>query len=206
MRGLRTILGVSVLSISACAHAGGNAPAPEQKPVLPPPVNDARSLPPQDAKALADFNERVTQYAQLHQKLEGTLPALPKEASPEAIDTHQRALEKLIRSARRGARPSDVITQDTRRLFRRVLARVLSGPDGRNIKATILDENPGRIQLSVNSRYPDSVPFSTVPPQVLSALPTLPQELEYRFVGERLILLDVHAHIVVDFMDDVFPR
>jgi len=50
------------------------------------------------------------------------------------------------------------------------------------------------------------VPLSTVPPQVLSSLPKLPEDLEYRFIGERLILLDVHAHIIADFMENAFPR
>jgi hypothetical protein len=72
--------------------------------------------------------------------------------------------------------------------------------------ATILDDNPGPIQLMVNGRYPDEVPLSTVPPQVLSSLPKLPEELEYRFVGERLVLLDVHAHTIADYMDNAFPR
>jgi hypothetical protein len=45
-----------------------------------------------------------------------------------------------------------------------------------------------------------------VPPQVLLVLPRLPEPLEYRFVGERLILMDVHALTVADFMDNAVPR
>jgi hypothetical protein len=44
-----------------------------------------------------------------------------------------------------------------------------------------------------------------MPPEVLQALPTLPEELEYRFVSEHLILLDPHAHIVADFIVDALP-
>ena len=69
-----------------------------------------------------------------------------------------------------------------------------------------MDENPGRLRLRVNGRYPDAVPLSTVPPQVLQGLPKLPEELEYRFIGDRLILIDIHAHIIVDLIDDAFPR
>jgi hypothetical protein len=29
--------------------------------------------------------------------------------------------------------------------------------------------------------------------------------MEYRFIGKRLVLLDTHAHIVVDFTGDVLP-
>jgi hypothetical protein len=32
------------------------------------------------------------------------------------------------------------------------------------------------------------------------ALPTLPQGLEFRFVGRNLILLDTEANLIVDFI------
>lgn len=176
--------------------ANGKGPALQQPP--------AASSATTDAQAIAEFNDRVKKYSELHKRLEGTLPRLPKEAEPAAIDAHQRNLEKLLKAERRDARQGDVLTPATRRYFREVLSRVLGGKDGRDLKATILDENPGKIALVVNSRYPDDVPLSTVPPQVLAALPKLPEELEYRFIGNRLILLDVHAHTIVDYMDNAF--
>jgi hypothetical protein len=69
-----------------------------------------------------------------------------------------------------------------------------------------MDENPVDIKVTVNGRYPDTVPVSTVPPQVLQTLPRLSEDMEYRFVGNRLVLFDVHAHIIADFIDDVFPK
>ena len=45
-----------------------------------------------------------------------------------------------------------------------------------------------------------------MPPDVLKALPPLPESLEYRFVGDSLILLDPHAHIIVDFLPNALPR
>jgi hypothetical protein len=55
-------------------------------------------------------------------------------------------------------------------------------------------------------RYPENVPVTTVPPQILQILPRLPAELEYRFLGDRLILFDRHAHLIPDFMNDAVPR
>ena len=72
-----------------------------------------------------------------------------------------------------------------------------------------MDENPvtpGALKLTVNSRYPDSVPLTTVPPQLLQTMPKLTEDLEYRFIGDWLILLDVHAHVIADFIEDVLPR
>lgn len=69
-----------------------------------------------------------------------------------------------------------------------------------------MDENPAGIVLKVNGRYPDTVPISTVPPQVLQTLPKLREGMEYRFIGDALILLDTHAHVVADFIDDALPE
>ncbi len=40
-----------------------------------------------------------------------------------------------------------------------------------------------------------------MPPQILLVLPRLPEQLEYRFIGERLVLLDVHSITIVDYLD-----
>jgi hypothetical protein len=158
-----------------------------------------------DAKTMAEFEKRVQDYVALHRKLEATLTDLPTEATPQQIDDHQRALGKLIQEARKNAKPGDLFTPDMRRVVRRLLARVFRGPGGRQVKRSILDEYTGPARFQVNSRYPDTVPLSTVPPQVLQNLPTLPEDLEYRFVGDRLILLDSHAHIIADYVEKVFP-
>jgi hypothetical protein len=37
---------------------------------------------------------------------------------------------------------------------------------------------------------------------MLAALPGLPEELEYRFVGADLVLIDVPADLVVDILEN----
>jgi hypothetical protein len=81
---------------------------------------------------------------------------------------------------------------------------VLAGPDGPKIRASLMDENPMGVKIAVNDRYPDTVPMATMPPDVLAALPKLPDDIQYRFVGNRLILFDVQSHLIVDFVDNTF--
>jgi hypothetical protein len=159
-----------------------------------------------DAKALVEFMEKVKDYVALHEKLEGTLTNVPKQASSQQLDDSQRALARLMQQARPGAKQGDLFIKEVRSILRRQLARVFEGPDGKDLKEAVMEENAGPIKLRVNGRYPDNVPLSTVPSQVLEALPKLPAELEYRFVGRRLILFDEHAHLVADVMDDAIPR
>jgi hypothetical protein len=201
MKVLVAVLAASMASVSACAHTDK---APDPTAVQPAP-NEARPQSEADARALAEFNQGVSAYEELHEKLEATLPALPTETTPETVDKHQRALEQLMLQARKDAKQGDLLTPATQKVFRQVLARIFRGREGRELKGTILDDNPGNVGLTVNARYPDEIPLSTVPPQVLAALPKLPEALEYRFIGDRLILLDVHAHTIADYMDKVFP-
>jgi hypothetical protein len=158
-----------------------------------------------NAATLKEFVKRVDDYVALHKKLEGQLPDLAKQTTPQAIDKHQRALAELIQAQRKSAKPGDIFTPAMQRLVRNLLRPVFRGKDGQQIKSEILDnEYKGSVKLAVNGRYPDDIPISTVPPQVLAQLPKLPEELEYRFIQTNLILFDPHAHIIVDFVERAF--
>jgi hypothetical protein len=158
-----------------------------------------------NAATIKEFVKRVDGYVALHKKLEATLAALPKEATPQQIDVHERALGKLMQEARKDAKPGDILFPAMQRLVRTLLRPIFRGKDGLQIKNEIVDnEYKGNVRLVVNGRYPDEVPVSTMPPQVLMALPKLPEELEYRFIQHALILFDPHAHIIADFMERAF--
>jgi hypothetical protein len=166
-------------------------------------------LTPADAQALATMNDRLRQYLDLRAKIERSQPKLPKEATPQQIDKNQRAMEKLVREARATAKPGDIFTPEARPVIKRLLASVFGGPDAKQLKASIMHENqaaPSAVKLAVNGRYPDDVPLATVPPKVLQTLPKLTEDLEYRFIGDSLILLDVRAHVIADFIEDIMPK
>jgi hypothetical protein len=192
---------------ASCSRSASPPPVDQTKAAVPgsaantpaPPVNE-------DAKALAGFLDRVNQYATVHQKLENSLPKLSKESTPQQIDGHQRALAKLIQEARSTAKPGDIFTPESQAVIKKLIAKIFGGPDGAAIKASVMDENPGVPNLKVNDRYPDEVPVSTIPPQLLENLPKLPEEMEFRFVGNDLILMDTHAHIVADIIPDAFAQ
>ena len=174
-------------------RGGVQQPAPKPQPAA---VQD---------KVIADYMERVKTYVALHKKIEDALPKLGKEASPKQVDDNQRAFAALIQKARATAQRGDIFTPEMSAYAKRVLARVFGGAEGKQLRASIMDENVKPMTLKVNQRYPDEIPLTTMPPEVLQALPTLPEELEYRFVGENLILLDPHAHIIADFIVDALP-
>lgn len=162
-----------------------------------------------ETKAKAEFMKRVEAYAALHRKIEGALPKLSTEATPDEIDKSQRAFLAQMAAARQNARVGDIFVPEMQVVARRLMERLFTNPQARRqLRDSVMDENPppAQIKLAVNARYPDDVPLSTMPPDILKELPTLPEELEYRFVGETLILLDPHPHIVVDYVTRALPR
>jgi len=60
--------------------------------------------------------------------------------------------------------------------------------------------------VGVNKAYPDTLPYTTVPPTLLQKFPKLPDEVAYRIVGRDLVLVDVKANLVVDLISEVFPK
>jgi len=76
----------------------------------------------------------------------------------------------------------------------------LKGRRGAKTNAAIKDEQPSAIRLKVNARYPEAEPLPTVPPNLLASLPNLPEGLEYRVVHDNLILRDMPANLIVDFI------
>lgn len=159
-----------------------------------------------DAALSVEFLKGVQAYVELHRKLEATLPPRPEHATPAEIQAHENALAKLIVQARSRAKQGDLLPQKVRAYLRRQIGAVLRGPDGAVIRQSVMEDNPGRVQLKVNARYPDGLPITTMPAPILGALPKLPEHVEYRFMGERLILLDIHAQLVMDYMTDALPQ
>jgi len=170
-------------------------------------VSPKKSENPSDENAaiIKDFVKRVDDYVALHKKLEATLPALPKQTDPAVIDQHERALAKLIQDGRQDAKQGDLFAPPMQRLVRKLLVPVFSGRNGAHVRDEIMDnESKAAVTLTPNARYPDIIPVSTVPPQVLQHLPKLPEEMEYRFVRQNLILFDPHAHIIPDWVPQAF--
>lgn len=160
----------------------------------------------QNANALADFRTRVNAYDALQRKVQAALPKLSTEATPEEIDRYQRSLVTGIAAARGNAKQGDIFTQPVRRVVRGLIAQTFARGDRATLRESILEDNPGRVKLTVNGPYPDEVPLSNMPADLLMILPPLPTVLEYRFVGDSLILLDSAARLIVDVMPQALPR
>ena len=195
----------SALMIAACSSESAQANrAPESAAQSAAPKAAQSSAPKTnpDAEILVDFKKRIDEYMALHNKLEKESPPLKETKDPAKIKASQDVLAMKIREARKGARQGDIFTPEIRQLFRRLMYPEVKGPEGRETKAAITEESHElkSVPLKVNAEYPDNAPLMTVPPNILAALPKLPEDLEYRFVSRNMILLDTHANVIVDFV------
>ena len=143
---------------------------------------------------VADFSARVGGYYELRTRLEKGLPPLTVTDYPAEIERAQRALAKRIRLARDGAKQGEIFTPAISEEFKKALLLTVTV----ETREAIMDDNPGELSHDINDTYPDGEPFSTVPGNILEALPRLPDDIQYRFLGRQLILLDIRANVILD--------
>lgn len=154
------------------------------------------------AAAVADFNTRITAYLDLQKKLTAGLPAMKRTDDPAEIALRETALGDAIRAGRAGVRPGAILTPDIAKVFRRLIKSDYRERTPREQKL-MRDQIP-HFRPKVNQSYPSTWPLATFPATLLAVLPRLPDGLEYRLLSDALILRDVKANIIVDFILDVF--
>lgn len=168
-----------------------------------------------DAQALDLMEDAVEDYVKkVHKPAEKQVGVLPDKATAAQIDAHRRALAEAIRAMRPQARQGDLIPLGAQPVVKRVIAAELAGRAGAPARKEILAGNPPldpdhddrmNVKLLVNADYPAAAALSTVPPSVVLTLPQLRKEVEYRFVNRDLVLLDVQANVILDFLRSAAP-
>jgi len=145
---------------------------------------------------VADFSNRVDRYAELRRAAEVGVPPLAVTDHWDEITRSEVALAARISRARGRARQGEIFTPLISAEFRNALRPIVDD----KTRAVIMDDNPGSFTHHIDVRYPKTRSYSTVPANVLALLPRLPADIEYRFLGPHLILLDVRANVIIDRM------
>ena len=159
-----------------------------------------------DKALVSEFRRRVDDYMKLHEKLQkqGTLQKERVDVGENLVS--ENALAMRIRFARPDARPGDLFTPPIAMALRRALDPQLRGLAALRTRESIREDAPEVFVLVVNGDYPAGASRSTMPGNVLKILPLLPTGLEYRIVDTHLVLMDVDANIVVDYVLDVMCK
>jgi hypothetical protein len=161
-----------------------------------------------DEVAIARFTKVVNKYVELHRLVENPMSPRTMSSDPEQIARASDRLAAAIREARPTAGPGRLFTPQVADFFRRRIATAV-----RDVECDVanwLDEMeeaslPGVSSPVANGSFPWG--FGDVAwPSVLWRLPLLPEELEYRFAGRDIVILDVHANLVVDVLENAAPQ
>ena len=158
-----------------------------------------------DRTIASAFEGRVKEYSSLREKLESQLPKLPKKATPEQIEQHKAALLRAAQSARAGAKHGDVFTPDATVLIRSIIKSDFQGRERRELRETVFEAETKGVPIRVNAAYPESKELTEMPPSLLLALPQLPKQVRYRFVGTNLLLVDRENNLIIDYMPRALP-
>jgi hypothetical protein len=171
--------------------------------VLPPGAAgaDVRQMPFEEV-AVQRFHRAVNEYVSLHRRLGRSLPPLQVTSAPQQICQAVEARAAAIRAARPGARVGDIFEPELGELLRVRIQKVVweHGDLVTDVLADVDEEAPVDAAWPVvNGRFPWAR-GAMMPPDILSVLPPLPEELQYRLIRRDLILVDLHADLVVDIL------
>ena len=158
-----------------------------------------------DRAVLADFAGRLQTYVELKAAAAQTVLPIVSLTDVAEIQRRTEALATVIRSARGNARQGDLFTADVQPLIRRAIHAGCEGEYAALvllIREELTDPPPAP---AIHGRWPAAVPVPTMLPGLLAALPPLPANLQYRFMGTALVLIDIDANLILDFVPDAIP-
>lgn len=164
-----------------------------------------RSANPTDTM-FADFAKRLDSYITLRERLTDSIGDLDPTKSQEEIASRAVALGNAIIAARPQAKQGDIFSPE----FSAFVAALIKQEYSRRPVPVIETREDQQEELpnfepQVNQLYPTTYPLATFPPALLPLLPPLPEEVEYRIVRDNLVLRDIEANVILDYMPRAVP-
>jgi hypothetical protein len=157
------------------------------------------------AAALHDFSKRLDAYLALRADLGKKLQPMAPTTSASDLQARQQALAAALRNARTGAKQGDLVPSVVQQQIRETVKADFRRRQPATQRAA-LEEVPTGPMPGINRTYPEREALPTVPPLLLANLPQLPDNLQYRFFGHHMVILDGDVEIVVDYIPNVLPR
>ena len=164
---------------------------------------------PAESPAVRAFTAATRDYADIHRRLEAQIGSIDINMPIESINRKIQQLASAIRAERPDAQRGDLFTPALAPELRAAINEALlaHGFTAEDVRAAGRVEgiNYDAVALRINGTFP-WVLGVTMFPCVINALPPLPPELQYRIVGNDLVLVDVHASLVVDVLPNALAE
>ena len=179
-------------------------------PTLPPTTVPAQPDPTFEPfkKALQTYVDQTQPFrkaaAQEAEKVPGKATA--DTGAEQSVRARQSSLADALRTKLRpNAKQGDLVAPDMAAAIMGEIQKAFNTPK----RDLILDELAEQNGTPANAPTPtvnQQLDAPRVPPRLMEALPPLPKQLEYDFVGRTLVVRDVDADVVVDFVPNALPQ
>ena len=156
------------------------------------------------AAAQAAFQQRLNGYLKLREDLAQKLKPLSPTPNASELTSRQESLAAGLRTARKAAKQGDIFFPAIAEQITKIVQDDFHRRKPEAVKAT-LAEVPNVPRPIINRMYPENAALPTIPPLLLKSLPLLPDNLQYRFYGLHVVLLDGDTQIIVDYIPNVLP-
>src|SRR5947208_8614453 len=191
------------------AVALGNAMC---SPYLPPTTVPVAPVPSPEADAfraaLQAYVDQTQPYRKQAAQAGNRIPGQTGAAANAEIGlrTRQNTLADMLKTTLRPlARQGDLIVPAAAATVRRQVVDAFASPKRDLLMDALAEQNDTGPKSPPAELINQHVDAPRVPPLLLESLPPLPKQLEYDFIGRTLLLRDVDADVVVDFLPDTLP-
>jgi hypothetical protein len=161
---------------------------------------------PADVAAVKQFETAIANYMAMRQKLRSEVRGPVKDSSSTQLTNASDALAGAIERSRQGAQVGTIFTPPVAIVIKRRIADAIRTQELAPVLADIDDEGTSGPAPKVHLRLPVTAQMATMPPALLKVLPALPKELEYRILGKYLVLRDVDASLILDYIPAAVAR
>lgn len=149
---------------------------------------------------ITEFLARVADYVEIRRQVAAGVVGPAFCSDPEELTRQAAQLAAAIRDARPLATEGTIFTPRVAVFLKAQIAHA-----ARAAAYLTIPVDPDDVLLEMHAALPWGA--GRLPsPLLVDALPALPYELEYRFVGRHLVLLDVETNLVVDVLRDALPE
>jgi hypothetical protein len=194
LTGLALLIALAIVSCS-----------PKLAPTAVPPQPDS-TFEPFKAALQAYVNETQPFRRQAAIAAERVPGKAAQAGSEESVRTRQSELADALRTRLRpNAKQGDIFTPLIVPALQHQIDYAFASPKRDLLMDELAEQNttPPTTGTPVINQQLDA---PRVPPRLIEILPPLPPQLEYDFVGRTLVLRDVDAEVVVDFLPGALPE
>ena len=195
MKNTRKLVAIAVLGVILSPPSLLSAPAPQ-----------AAAVAPDEAAAIKQFYDAIAKYMSLRRKLRSEVTGPVKNSTSSQVTNSSDALARAIERARQDAHVGAIFKEPVATVIKRRIVDAVRTEKLVSVLADIDDEGKVGLAPKVHLRLPVSAQMATMPGSLLNVLPQLPKELEYRILGRYLVLRDVDASLILDYIPLAVPR